>query len=511
MDRSTRYGATRNVSARLTRREFVQRTATLGTLLAAGCAGGSRQGSTRAWQRPSAEPTLLHHYRLFDGRRTTLIENTALLVDKGVIQKIVHEPDPARYGSYRHVDLHGLTLLPGLIDAHVHLTAPFTYRVTLPAFAQKDEQAEINFRTCVMSGVTTVRDLGSFPRTLLACKEKADRHEIPGPRVVASLAGIAARENGRLGWPEPAPYFTNPLVERLVGGNWAQRPTTPDKVKAACEEIVAMGARWLKSFYQEQPFTYADRTLPNLSDNEYRTLLEVGKKHGIRSALHQPFVNGFAKGVALGFDTLEHMPGDSEIPDTEVDAFVRREMSIVPTLMIYGEAFIAEKLLGTVQNRPRSLLTPEAVRQTLEQYRTALGMIEAGRDSEEYRRLIADYAFLGDRLSTAKANLTKLREAGAGIAVGSDCGGTLVGFFGRFVDELEHYVSAGIAAGEVLRMATSGNARILGLDDSVGSIGPGMRADMAAVKGNPLEDIGVLRDVRMVMKDGVLMRNELSG
>ena len=82
-------------------------------------------------------------------------------------------------------------------------------------------QIALNFRNCVLSGVTTVRDLGGFPARINAFRTSADRNQIPGPRVVSSLSPIGARRDDVFGAPERAPYFTNPAVKWLLGGNYA--------------------------------------------------------------------------------------------------------------------------------------------------------------------------------------------------------------------------------------------------------------------------------------------------
>ena len=106
----------------------------------------------------------------------------------------------------------------------------------------------------------------------------------------------------------------------------------------------------------------------------------------------------------------------------------------------------------------------------------------------------------------AVANLKKLHAMGATIGVGTDNGGVYTGLFGRYTRELEHYVSAGISEFETLRMATAVNARILGMEEKIGTIEKGKLADLVAVDGNPLRDISAMDRVKMVAKGGVFLR-----
>jgi imidazolonepropionase-like amidohydrolase len=97
---------------------------------------------------------------------------------------------------------------------------------------------------------------------------------------------------------------------------------------------------------------------------------------------------------------------------------------------------------------------------------------------------------------------------GAIVGAGSDIGGTMGGFFGRFTDELEHYTQSSISNFETLRMATSTNAQIIDMQNQIGIVNKGFYADLITVVGNPLKDIYALRKVKMVMKGGVIIKNE---
>ena len=172
---------------------------------------------------------MLHNFHIFDGLQNGLQKNRIILIEGDKIQGIEREGDLGQYRDYKVVDLKGWTILPGLIDNHVHITCPFMSGGNV--LSEMDQQIEYNFRNCVMSGVTTVRDVGGFPGKINEFKSKADKNEIPGPRVISSLSMIAARKGGQLGWPEYVPYFEDPMVKRLIGGNFAERPATVGEIK----------------------------------------------------------------------------------------------------------------------------------------------------------------------------------------------------------------------------------------------------------------------------------------
>jgi imidazolonepropionase-like amidohydrolase len=325
---------------------------------------------------------------------------------------------------------------------------------------------------------------------------------------VSSLSPIGARRDGVLGAPERAPYFTNPLVKWLLGGNYAERAVTPDEIRRACEEMVALGADWLKTLHQDHSYSRYPRPLPNHTDEGYRTILEVGERHGLRCAIHQTLVSGFESGVRLGFHTCEHIPIDGVIPDDRVGEFVERRMAIVPTVMAMGEFLDEREVLELLRTREAEYLMPEPARQITQKLEASLGQVERDLAPEERRELVFDRRYLEEAFPNVIANLQKLHRMGGIVGLGTDNGGTYAGLFGRYARELRHYVDAGFSELETLRIATAVNARILGMEDRVGTLEAGKWADFVAVAGNPLEDIGAMERVRLVAKGGVLLKAE---
>jgi imidazolonepropionase-like amidohydrolase len=493
------------------RREFLQHGLAASSALALGAGGGlASLGCSGDAERVGVlyPRLLLHGFRLFDGVEDRLRDDRVILVHGDRVEAVEPRGDLSRYPDYRALDLGGATLLPGLIDAHCHLTVPFIYDVTASAILEMSRQIALNFRNCVLSGVTTVRDLGGFPARINAFRTSADRNQIAGPRVVSSLSPIGARRDGVLGAPERAPYFTNPLVKWLLGGNYAERAVTPDEIRRACEEMVALGADWLKTLHQDHSYSRYPRPLPNHTDEGYRTILEVGERHGLRCAIHQTLVSGFESGVRLGFHTCEHIPIDGVIPDDRVGEFVERRMAIVPTVMAMGEFLDEREVLELLRTREAEYLMPEPARQITQKLEASLGQVERDLAPEERRELVFDRRYLEEAFPNVIANLQKLHRMGGIVGLGTDNGGTYAGLFGRYARELRHYVDAGFSELETLRIATAVNARILGMEDRVGTLEAGKWADFVAVAGNPLEDIGAMERVRLVAKGGVLLKAE---
>jgi imidazolonepropionase-like amidohydrolase len=475
---------------------------------AAGLGSLSGCGDSSDWQGKAFPKVVLHNFNLLDGQADYLQKGKVLLIEESAIKGIESMGDLSRYSGFRPVDLKGMTLLPGLIDNHVHITVPFMYSVNVDTVRQMNSQITLNFKNCINSGVTTVRDVGGFPGKINKYREMADSNRIPGPRVISSLSPIGAREGERLGAPEKAPYFTNPVIKWILGGNYAERPIGVASIKTACEEMVQQGARWLKTLHQDHPYSYSKRPLPNHTDEGYRAIIATGRKYGIKSALHEPLVSGFKKGVDLGFHTLEHMPMDAGIPDDYIDRFIKQDMAMMPTMMIYGDSFIFSRLLQMIEKQGRTYLMPEAVKQMSERLKKVLTLEKKKLTREEYDRLQFDNKYAKDKFPQVMANLKKLYQRGAVIGAGTDIGGTATGFFGRYTDELRHYASAGIPLAGIIKMATSINADIIDMSNEIGSIEKGKLADMIAVEGNPLVDLNALDRVKMVMKGGLFVRSD---
>jgi len=357
-----------------------------------------------------------------------------------------------------------------------------------------------------MCGVTTVRDVGGFPGKIRKFKTKADKNEIPGPRVISALSMIAARKDQRFGWPQHVPYFSNPLVKWLIGGNFAERPATIDEIKKISEELIKMGAQWLKTLHHDHNFYFNPRQLPNHSDEGYRTILEAGKRHNVKCALHAMFLGGFKKGVELGFHTLEHIPMDDIIPDLYAEQFTAKEMAIMPTVMVYGDFLIHERILDLLMNHGKEYLIPQSMSQVSELVRKLLAQEKRGFSEDEKINAPVDTLYFQKMYPNVVQNVKILNRMGARIGIGTDSGGTPTALFGRYNDELRHMTSAGISNFDTIRMATAINAGIIDMQDKIGTIEKGKCADIIAVGGNPLKDINVLDNVAMVMKGGAFIK-----
>jgi imidazolonepropionase-like amidohydrolase len=304
----------------------------------------------------------------------------------------------------RRVDASGLTLLPGLIDAHVHI-----------GFA--------NPRDVVRGGVTTVRDLGWPPESIWPLVERSRSPDFDGPSILAA-GQILTTEGGYPTRAEWAPEGTGLVV-----------PGPPDAAEAV-EQQVMSGATVIKVALNPP-------VGPTLDRATLGAIVYAAHRRHLRVTGHVFGLEELDKALDAGMDELAHMLMSPErIPEATLGRMVDRGMTVVPTLSV-----------------------------------------RFGADRE-----------------TAVENLERLRAAGGRVVYGTDLGneGPEPGIDRR---EIAALADAGMSGPEIIASATVDSAAYLGLGDR-GVIEEGMRADLVAVSGDPLDDPAALHDVRMVWRAG---------
>lgn len=379
--------------------------------------------------------------RVFDGTSEGVIEDGAVVVVDGRIASV----GPARGLPPNTVDLGDATLMPGLVDAHVHLVWDASAE---PHEVVERESRALTVLRCarnaalhLRAGVTTVRDVGSADGLAVEIGRAVELGILSGPRVVA--AGRAIAMTGGHGW----------FLGREADG--------PDAVRRAAREEIKAGASCIKLMASGGVYGHAEEPgSPQLTVEEMRPAVEEAHKAGRKAAAHAYSVEAINNALEAGVDSVEH----GSFLDRETVGRMREQGTyLVPTMSVY--AAMAEK--------GPELGSPEYItRKTAE-------VLEAG--GEAFRLAL---------------------EAGVPVAAGTDCGAP--GHpHGTLPEELRLMVEAGATPQQALRFGTSAAAELLGLGDEVGALEPGKRADLLAVAGDPTLDILALGEVRLVLRDGV--------
>jgi imidazolonepropionase-like amidohydrolase len=383
---------------------------------------------------------------LIDGSGVEPVRGRAVVVESGRISRIV---DAARAPRGRSIDLSGCTLLPGLINCHVHLC--FGGEPD-PVRAVRDEphaltaiKALRRARESLEAGVTTLRDLGGRDYVELAVRRAIAEGIFPGPRILGA---------GR------------PVCMTGGHGHWVGREADgPDDVRKAVREQLKAGADVIKLIATGGVMTPGvEPGSPQLTLEEMRAAVAEAVKAGRRTAAHAQGSTGIADAVEAGITTIEH---GVFLTDEIIAAMKRRGVFLVPTLA-----------------------APAAI---------SAGGLAAG---------IPDYMVRkSDAVVAAHvASFRRAHEAGVRIAAGADSG-TPLNFHGSLLPELELMVEHGMTPLGAIHSATSVAADALGLGGETGRIAEGYAADLLAVAGQPAERIGALSDVRLVLARGAIIKS----
>jgi imidazolonepropionase-like amidohydrolase len=353
----------------------------------------------------------------------------------------------------RTIDLGDLTLLPGLIDAHTHLTFDISGDWVTRSVRELPGDAALrgarNARLTLLAGFTTVRDVGAPGFADVSLMKAIDAGFIIGPRMIPSAhaIGITGGHCDDTGW---APGVNELGPEQGVA----------DGVDAAVRAVryqIKHGAKVIKVCATAGVLSF-DATLgaQQLSDAELEAIVQEAARHGLKVAAHAHGREGIKAAVRAGVASIEH---GSMIDDEAAALMKQRGTYLVPTAYLLG-TFKFESLPPPIAAKAREVI-PMA--------------------QESHRRAV---------------------RAGVKIAFGTDAA---VAAHGENARELSVYVGYGMRPLEAIRTATLNAADLLGVSDR-GVIAPGKLADLIAVRGNPLEDVRVLERVVWVMKAGEVVR-----
>jgi imidazolonepropionase-like amidohydrolase len=389
----------------------------------------------------SSGTLVLSGARIIDGTGAEPVRGRSVVVEGGVITAVV---DDARAPRGNGVDLAGHTLLPGLINCHVHLCFGAEADPVRPLreepLALTAIKALLRARETARAGVTTVRDLGGREYVEIAARRAIQEGLIDGPRILAA---------GR------------PVCMTGGHGHWLGREADgPDDARKAVREQLKAGADVIKIIATGGVMTPGvEPGSPQMTLEEMRAAIEEARKAGRRTAAHAMAATGISEAIDAGITSIEHGVFLTE----EIVAHMRRDGTfLVPTL-----------------NAPTAI---------------AAGGLAAGIPPFMVRK--------SEQVVPAHvASFQLAHRAGVRIAAGADSG-TPLNFHGSLLPELALMVKYGMTPLEAIRSATVTAADCLGLGEVTGRVAPGYAADLIAVAGDPAERIEALADLKLVLVTG---------
>ena len=405
--------------------------------------------------------TIIRAGRLFDSEKGTFATNVDVRVRNNRVDSV--GPNLSVPAGARVIDLRRYTVLPGLIDAHVHLlylenpagglTTEGMKAVVVEGTPLRALHGAARARTFLAAGITTVRDLGNSGRFGdVALRDAIRDGSVDGPRMIVSGPGLSP-EGGQFPGIQPSYRAIAEEEYRIVRG--------AEDAALAVRENVTYGAEVIKIYSNNTP------NRGQLTLDEMRAIVQTARQLGVRVTAHATDDGAVWRAAEAGVDGIEH---GYEITDSTLRLMARKKIFLVPT-DIDSLSLVRYLKLQNPEAPP-----PGAAQ--LDGYRNAIG----------------------DRLRRAIA-------AGVPIAAGSD---NYINFRVPQGEAAKHvlqaYAEEGMKPLAVLQAATVGAATLLG-NTRLGVVKPGALADIIAIEGDPLSDIKALERVRFVMKDGTVYRS----
>lgn len=405
--------------------------------------------------------TLIHAGKVFTGTSNSLQENVTIVVEDNKIKAVKKGFAEAQEGD-TVIDLKTSTVMPGLMDMHVHLSSqhggPQTY---LERFSLNEADYALraaNYAKITLdSGFTTVRNLGDGYNETVALRDAISKGYATGPRIytvaksIATTGGHADPSNGlsHLLRPDVGPK------QGVVNGEAEAREAVRTRYQDGADLIKITATGGVLSVAKSGQN-------PQFMTDELEAIVETAKDYGMTVAVHAHGKEGMKRAIEAGVDSIEH----GTYMDDEIRKLMKKHGTYyVPTIL--AGKFVADK--AKIDGFFPELVRPKAA---------AIGPL-------------------------IQNTFEQAHKAGVKIAFGTDSG---VSAHGDNAQEFSLMVEAGMKPADALLSATVNSANLLGISDILGTLEEGKLADIVAVQGNPLDDISLMESVSFVMKDGVVYK-----
>jgi len=436
-------------------------------------------------QMARGETYLIRGARIFvgDGR---VIENGAVLIKGGKIVGVYPDngPDP-KLVKADLVEAAGKTILPGLIDVHIHLAA--SGGVLRNVSNYNAEEAMLHHLAAYLySGVTTVRSVGDGLDSVLKVRATVNSGEKLGAELFT--CGPLFTAEGGLG----TEYFKHlpQVVREKFEKQYVRIPKTGDEARQQVDQLKAAGVDCIKAILESGAGSHV---FNRLDIGLLAAVAQEAHSDQLPLAVHTGDARDVADALQVQANSVEHGSFREAISDALFEQMARQGAFYDPTLSV-GEAF-RDFSAGKGDLLKRSLVQQVAPPDLLQSTNEAL----TSKDGESARAALAQYPI---DMQIAAGNLKRALQHGVSLVTGSDAGNYLVIHGPTVQHELELWVKAGISPAVALQAATYNAARLLRAENRLGLVAPGHDADLLIVDGNPLEDISVTERISLVVFKG---------
>ena len=406
--------------------------------------------------------TIAHAGRLIDGRSSAVRTQVSIIVDEGKIVDVVDGFAAPQSGD-EVIALADHTVMPGLMDMHVHLTGQLSRTSYSDEFYLNPTDLALRAahyaRLTLLAGFTTVRNLGDDGMTTVSLRNAIRAGYADGPRIFTAGRAIATtggHADPTSGWCQALHGDPGPL-EGVVNG--------PDDARKAVRQRYKDGADLIKITATGGVLSLATSgDNAQFTDDELRAIVQTARDYGFTVAAHAHGAEGMKRAVNAGVTSIEH---GTYMTDEIMKLMKKNGTYYVPTI-VAG--------VTVMEKAEEKDFLPEIVRP------------KAAR--------------IGPQI---KGTFTRAYRSGVKIAFGTDSG---VSPHGENAREFELMVECGMPPMTAIQSATIEAAKLLRVDDRLGSVEKGKIADLVAVAGDPLENIALMRDVKFVMKEGVVYKRD---
>jgi imidazolonepropionase-like amidohydrolase len=405
-----------------------------------------------------AQRTLVRAGKVLDVKTGKIATGQVVVIEADKIVSVGPASSVKATASDRTIDLPNATVLPGLIDAHTHLTfnPQFGYDSLAISVPREALIGARNARVTLEAGITTVRNVGASGYADVALRDAINAGDVPGPRMLVS--GPALSITGGHCDNDLLPYEYHATSEGVADG--------VEQVQHRVREVIKYGADLIKVCATGGVLSKGDD--PNASQytlEEMKAIVADAHRLGRKVAAHAHGAQGVIWASEAGVDSVEH---GHLMNDAAIATLKKNATYLVPTLYLvdWQREHAAEANLPDFAKKKMDMVS-----------------------------------------QVGKANVKKAFEAGVKIGMGTDAA---VYPHGLNAHELAVYVSLGMSPLQAIQTATINDADLLGWSNKVGTIEPGKWADIIAVDGDPLQDVTTLQHVKFVMKGGEVVKNDYS-